>query len=440
MTGRISALSLPAMRPLPPGRACTVSVVDIGSDKICCIVAKLKPRARDRADSQRSHDIQVLGVGYHRSAGIKSGVIMDMEAAEGAIRRAVEAAERMAGTTIESVIANVSCGRIMSETFSANVETRNTISEKDVHRVLAAGRAFSLEEGRTVIHSLPIGYALDGQRGVSHPVGMVGETLGVDMNVISADASPVRNLILCLERCHLEVEALVASPYASALGAISEDEARLGTACLDIGAGTTNLSVFFEGSIVFADNIAIGGQHVTMDLARGLSTNLGHAERIKALYGSALPADSDDGEMINVPRVGTVEEEDVVPTPRAMINAIIRPRVEEILEIMRDRMRASGAEGVTGRRLVMTGGGSMQTGIIQLAESILSCRARVGRPGSIEGLPEQAHAPAFSAALGLLVYPQVAQIEHFEADSVKRGLAAPGHYLARVGRWLKESF
>lgn len=444
MTGTVHRLDLSPMRPLPGGRACTVGVIDVGSEKICCIIAKLKPRPREgEGCAIHTHDIRVLGVGYHRSAGIRSGVVMDLEAAENAIRRTVDAAERMADATVESVIVNVSAGRLSSDTYSAEIDTGGAsreITERDVQRVLQAGRDFSLADGRTVLHSLPIGYALDGQRGIDDPVGMIGQRLGVDMNVVTADTSPLRNVVLCLERCHLDIEALVAAPYASALGALTADEMRLGTACLDFGAGTTNMSVFFNDAFVYADAIAIGSGHVTMDVARGLSTTIAHAERLKTLYGSALPTASDEREMIAVPHVGSDSDDDVVQVPRSTLNGIIRPRVEEILEIMRDRLRDSGAFGVTGRRLVITGGGSLQTGVLQLAERIFDCRVRIGRPQSVEGLPETAHAPAFSAALGLLVYPQVAQIEHFEPRKTVSALGGSSHYFSRIGRWLKESF
>lgn len=441
MSANVHTLKLPPMRALPSGRTAIVTVIDIGSEKICCLIAKLRPSQLDGDEFHGTHDIKVEGIGYHRSSGIKSGVIMDMEAAEAAIRKSVDAAERMSGATVESVIVSVSAGRLSSDTFSAQVNTGGKeISNRDVQRVLQAGRDYSLADGRSVLHSLPITFALDGQRGMKDPVGMIGETLGVDMNVVTADTAPLRNLVLCLERCHLDVEALVSAPYASALGALSADELRIGTGCIDIGAGTSNVSVFFNQSFVFADAIAIGGHHVTMDLARGLSTSLQHAERIKALYGSALPGSNDERDTVTVPRVGSVFDEDIMQVPRATVNGIIRPRVEEILELMRERLMHSGAFGVTGRRMVLTGGGSLLTGMVEMAERILECRVRIGRPQGVNGLPETAHAPAFSAAMGLLVYPQVAQVEHFESKQPFAMLTGTGGYIGRIGRWLKDSF
>ena len=212
------------------------------------------------------------------------------------------------------------------------------MSEADIQRVLGAGGAHSVSDGRMVLHSLPIGYSLDANRGMHDPIGMLGETLGVDMHVVTADEAPLRNLELAINRCHLEVETVVATPYASALAALVDDEAELGVACVDMGGGTTTLAVFHDGEFVHADAIAIGGQHVTLDVARGLSTNLADAERIKARHGSALPSTSDDKDILTIPPVGEDERDHPNTVPRSALTRIIRPRVEETLEMTRDML------------------------------------------------------------------------------------------------------
>jgi cell division protein FtsA len=439
MSGTIHRLDLTPMRPLPSSRATVVGVLDIGSDKIVCAVAKLRPRAEEDAADLRSHDITVLGMGHQRSAGIRSGMVMDLDAAERAIRRAVAAAETQSGVTLESVIVNVSCGRISSETFTAEVAISGAeVGESDIQRVLQAGRDFSLAEGRLVLHSLPIGYGLDGQRGIDYPAGMVGARLGVDMNIVTADAAPLRNIVLLLDRCHLAIEALVATPYASALGSLTADETRLGTACIDLGAGTTSVAVFFNNAFVFADAIAIGGQHVTLDIARGLSTTIAHAERLKTLHGSVISGESDEFDTVAVPGVGGGDQAELSYLPRSVLGDVIRPRVEEILELARDRLKRSGAYGLAGRRVVLAGGGSLLNGIVPLAERILDCRVRVARPQGVD-LRGAAETPHFAGLLGLMVYPQVGRIEQF-APGQARLLTGTGGYFARVGRWLKDSF
>jgi cell division protein FtsA len=435
-----SSLYLPRMRPLPGRRAVVMSVLDVGSTKICCLIAKLTPRDDDAVLSSRTHSVEVLGYGYQRSRGIKSGTVVDMDAAEHAIRLAVDSAERMAGVTVESLVANVSCGRLQSEIFSANVPlTGDAVAESDIQRVLSAGSSHSVTEGRAVTHALPISYSLDGSRGIRDPRGMMGHKLGVDMQVVTAEVPPVRNLELCINRGHLHVETLVATPFASGLSTLVEDETELGVACIDMGGGTTTLSVFVEGHMVHLDAIAVGGQHVTTDIARAFATRLQDAERLKTLHGSPLASSADDRDMLTVP---PLEGDNDLPNqiPRSALTRVIRPRVEEILELVRDRLTASGFAGRVGKQIVLTGGASQLTGLGDVARRILGRNVRLGRPLGVAGLPEAAKGPAFATAVGLLIYPQVAQIEQFEHKNRRSGWGGHAGYLARVGQWIRESF
>ncbi len=429
------------MSPLSAKRSTVVSVLDIGTSKICCLIAKLRPREERGLLAGRTHRIEVLGIGHQRANGIKSGVVVNLDAAEHAIRLAVDAAERMAGITVDSLILNVSSGRLASDTYSASVALDgHEVEEGDIRRVLSAGSAHAEREGRVVVHSIPIGYALDSDHGIADPRGMLGQSLGVDMHVVNAESGPLRNLELCINRAHLSVEALVATPYASGLSALVEDETEMGCACIDMGGGTTTLSVFLGGRFVFTDAIAVGGNHVTMDLARGLSTRLDDAERLKVLHGSALPSVSDDHDIISVPPIGENEQDMPVQVPRAQVTRIIRPRIEETLELIRDRLNRSGFAGAVGKRIILTGGASQLTGISEVARRILTRNVRLGRPLGIKGLPEAAKGPAFSTAVGLLIYPQIAQIEQFSAfPSGRQQLTGTDGAFARVSRWLKES-
>ena len=435
-----SSLYLPRMRPLPVRRAVVMSVLDVGSTKVCCLIAKLKPREETGVLAARSHSVEVMGYGYQRSRGIKSGTVVDMDAAEQAIRLAVDSAERMAGVTVESLIANVSCGRLQSEIFSASVPLAgDAVAEADIQRVLSAGSSHSVTEGRAVTHALPISYSLDGNRGMRDPRGMMGEKLGVDMQVVTTEVAPVRNLELCINRGHLHVETMVATPFASGLSTLVDDETELGVACIDLGGGTTTLSVFVEGHMVHLDAIAVGGHHVTTDIARAFATRLQDAERLKTLHGSPLSSASDDRDMLTVP---PLEEDSDLPNqiPRSALTRVIRPRVEEILELVRDRLTASGFAGRVGKQIVLTGGASQLTGLSEVARRVLGRNVRLGRPLGIAGLPEAAKGPAFAASVGLLIYPQVAQIEQFEHRNRRSGRAGQSGYLARVGQWIRESF
>jgi len=433
---------LPRARALPAGRSQTVAVLDIGSSKICCLIARLRPQRDASEATDRTHSIEVVGVGHQRANGVKRGAIVDMEAAERAIRLAVDAAERMAGVTVESVVVNTSAGRLDSEHFAARVSVSGeAVSDDDIHRVLEAGRSHTVQPDHVILHSLPIAFSLDENGGIRDPRGMVGRQLGIDMHLVTAQAAPVRNLVLCVERSHLNVEAVVASPYASGLAALSADELELGSACIDMGGGTTTFGIFAYGRFVCADAIALGGHHVTMDLARGLSTSIEAAERIKTLYGSAMGAGSDHRDMISVPLVGEGEVPGANQVPRSVVTEIIRPRVEEILELVRDRLRATPFSGLSGQRAVLTGGASQLPGVVDLAERITGYKVRIGRPIGASGLPDSGRGPAFATTVGLLVYPQLAGIERHDRSGRRAGLAAAGDgYLARVGSWIRESF
>jgi cell division protein FtsA len=430
----------PRLRPLPPRRAIDISVLDVGSSKIVCLIGRLKPSARGDILPGRSHRIEILGIGHQRAVGIKAGSVVDMEAAERSIRLAVDAAERMAEARIESVIVNFSAGRLGSEAYAASVPTKeNPVTEADIQRVLRSSSMYSVRPGRAVLHSLPTGFSLEGLRGISDPRGMVGDELGMNMHVVTADAAPTRNLMLCIERCHLSVEAMVAAPYASGLAALADDEADIGVTLVDMGGGTTSVAVFSGGHFMHVDAVALGGHHVTMDIARGLSTPPDHAERLKTLHASVLPGVSDDHDMIAIAPIGEDDNAHVHHVPRSQLLKIVRPRVEETLELVRDRLRDSGFVKQAGQRIVLTGGASQLTGISELAGRILGGQVRVGRPLGVRGLPEAARGPAFAGSVGLLVYPQVAGAEHFEPA---RRMAATGTngYLSRMGQWLKESF
>ncbi|WP_068314845.1 cell division protein FtsA [Polycladidibacter hongkongensis] len=431
---------LPRMRPLPSRRSVIVSVLDVGSTKICCLIAKLVPQDTGELLPGRTHAIEILGYGYQNARGLKSGVVVDMDLAEQSIRNAVDKAEKMSGVMVESLIVNVSCGRLHSEVLSAKVPVAGeSVADADIQRVLSAGSDHSTPEGRAVMHALPISYALDGSPGIRDPRGMMGRQLGLDMQVVSAEVPPVRNLELCIERGHLQVERLVATPYASGLATLMADETELGVACVDFGGGTTTLSIFVDGKMVHLDAMAVGGNHITMDIARWFTTNMHEAERLKTLYGSALPSVADEHDYIEV---APLDAEGDLPqsAPKSELTKVIGPRVEETLELVRDKLNSSGFAGRVGKRIVLTGGGSQLTGMGEMARRILGHNVRLGRPLGVSGLPAQAKGPAFAAVVGLLVYPQVSRIEQFEPGAARTRWGGSGGYLSRVGQWLKESF
>lgn len=435
-----------AKKGLPTNRSTVITVLDVGTSKVCCVIARLHPKQDGLELSGRTHVIEVIGFGHQRSRGIKGGVVVDLDEAEQAIRLAVDSAERRAGMTVESLIVNVSGSRLHSDAFSASVSLAGQeVEEIDISRVLQAGRNHSASEDAAVVHSLPIGYALDGNSGIKDPRGMIGERLAVDMHVVTANEASLRNLEVAINRCHLAVESFVVSPYAAGLACLAGDEAELGVTCIDMGGGTTTVSVFMDGKLVHCDAIALGGQHVTMDTARGLSTSLRTAELIKVKHGSVLPDNMNDFEAVPIRQIGDESGVDSNVSP-SMVAKIIRPRVEETFELVRDRLNASGFARLVGRRIVLTGGASQLTGAADLARSLLGKNVRLGRPLGVTGLPSEARSAAFSAVVGLMIYPQLEDSgedvgwSSRRAGSSSAGMTGTGGYFGRVGRWFTENF
>jgi cell division protein FtsA len=430
----------PKMKPVSPRRSAIVAALDIGTSKIACLIARLSPQGPQDVLRRRSHGIEVLGIGHTEAHGMKGGAVVNIAEAEEAVRHAVDLAERQASVQLESVVLSVASGRPSSDFYAASVNVAGTgVTDGDIARALSAGCHHSVRPGRAVLHSLPIGYSLDGVRGVGEPRGMLAGEFGVDMHVVTADVAAARNLMLTVERCHLAVETMVAAPYVAGLSAMADDEADLGAAVIDIGAGTTTMAVFSGGRFTYADGFALGGNHVTMDLARGLNARICDAERIKTFHGSVLAGGSDERDLITVPAVNDDDREPPQFVSRASLVRIIKPRIEEILEMVRDRLAASPFAGEPRARAILTGGASQLTGLPELAARILNRPVRIGRPLGVSGLPDAAKGPAFAVATGLLVYPQAAHLEHFEPRRTRHLMTGTG-YIARVGRWLRESF
>jgi len=413
-----------------------IAALDVGTTKICALIA--------RSDVERglSGEVQprIVGVGHQVSGGVRNGAVIDLDAAEHSIRAVVEAAEQMAGENIGSVVVNLSGGRQQSRLIAYEVSIAgHEISDADIRRVLdPVSLAGEVAEDREFIHTIPVGYTVDGNRGVVDPKGMFGERLSVNTHIITALRGPLRNLETAVSKCHLGLEDVVVSPYASALGCLSDDEKKMGVTCIDMGGGTTSVAVFFDGELVHTDSIRVGGVNVTNDISRGLVTPLVHAERMKTLYANALPSEKDDLQVIQVPAMGDNETGDGNTVPRSMLVGIVRPRIEEIFELLRDRLRESGFDKVAGRGLVLTGGASQLAGAPEVAARILDKQVRRGRPITMDGMPEAAAGPTFATCVGLLRYA----CGH-RADEPDHGLgvtAEPEGRMGRIGQWLRENF
>ena len=412
----------------PRPRGSVIAAVDIGTGKICCFIARV-------AESGP----QIIGIGHQVSRGVRNGVIVDLEAASAAMLTAIHAAEQMAGETISEVVVNLSGGFPPSRIVGVEVSVAGReIGDGDLRRVLDQGYHIKDSGEREVIHSIPVGFSIDGSRGIRDPRGMFGKKLGVNMHIVAARQAAIRNVTAAIGRCHLDIAGLVVSPYASGLASLVDDETELGVTLIDMGAGTTTIGVFFDRNLVFADSVPIGGGHVTNDIARGLSTPLVHAERMKTLYGSAIASAADERETITVPQVGEEEESQATHVPKSLLVGIISPRLEETFELVRNRLEASGYDKVAGRRVVLTGGACQLPGARELAGLILDKQIRIGRPMRVAGLAEATGGPAFSTGIGLLHF---AMSERAETARQARSYGEPpAGLIGRVGHWLRENF
>src|SRR6201997_3715244 len=362
----------PKMKPISPRKSALVAALDVGSSKVVCLIARLRPHPPQQVLTRRSHAIELIGYGHTAARGMKAGGVVNLAKVEEVIRQAVDRAERMASVEIESVVLSISAGRLSGELFAADIDIVGSgVSDGDIARVLAAGSRHSQRDGRAVLHSLPVGYSIDGSDGIRDPRGMLGSRFGVDMHVATTDIAAARNLMLAVERCHLDVEAMAASPYVARLAVLADDEADLGAAVVDLGAGTTTIAAFQAGRLVHVDGFALGGHHVTMDLARGLNAGIADAERIKTLYGTVLSGASDERDMITVPPLDEHEREQAQFVSRATLVAIIKPRVEEILEMVRDRLAACPIAADRRGHVVLTGGASQLNGLPEMGSRLV---------------------------------------------------------------------
>ena len=407
-----------------------VAALDIGSTKVCCFVAQL-------GDDKTA---RIAGIGHQLARGMRAGAVVDMENLEHSIRAAVDSAEEMAGDRVKAVLVNVSGGQPASANVTVEVAMNgHPVNDADLRRMLEHGRAHHESPDRDLLHAIPVDYTIDGNEGIHDPSGMYGERLGVAIHLISAAVGPVRNLSTVVNRCHLDIEARVVSPYASGLACLVDDEKELGVTCIDMGGGTTSIAVFLGGQLVHTEIVPVGGYHVTSDIARGLSTPMAFAERLKTLYGSAIPSPADDREMLKVPLVGETEDGASNQIARSLLNQIIQPRLEETFELVRGHLERGGFDKMAGRRVVLTGGASQMQGVRDLAGLVLDKQVRLGRPVGFHGLPEATGGPAFSTCAGLIRYA----IVHQSATRGRRNAQSgedEGRGLGRIGRWLKKNF
>ncbi|MFN3229861.1 MAG: cell division protein FtsA [Asticcacaulis sp.] len=416
--------------------------LDLGASKISCFIMK--------ADGIRKTDrtVRVAGVGYVQSRGIKGGAIVDMDAAAEAIAQAVERAEAMAGVSIPGVNVATATGQMACHRVSTQISLgAKPISDADLSRAIASALTQVRYPNRWAIHLLPVAWAVDGQPGIRDPRNMFGRVLGLELLVVSMSAGGFQTLAQCVGQAHLELQGVTAAPFASALSALEDDEMDLGAICIDMGGGSTSAAVFAGGGLVHIDCLHVGGGHVTADIARGLSTTLAGAERIKTLHGSAIASSNEDREMIEAPPRGDEPGAGPVVFPRSMLKGVIAPRVEETLELLRERLKASGAPIEPGAGIVLTGGASQLAGVREVAVRVFDRPVRLGRPRRAPHLADAAAGPAFCTASGVLLRTAYGPRDVVPSRKLMSGRLSPrdapqadqGGLVTRTLSWLREN-
>ncbi|MXO72803.1 cell division protein FtsA [Alteraurantiacibacter buctensis] len=381
-----------------------IAVVNIGSFRISAMIA-------GQAEDGEMH---VLGSGHRASQGIKRGYVTDMAAATYAVRDAVERAEKLAGTTVNSVWIGCSGAGLASTINPVEIDIGGRrIEEEDIEHLLVAARDGLEPDGRTVLHALPACYFLDGADGVANPTGLHADRLGVDIHVMLADSAPVRNVTEAVQNAHLEVEGVVATPLAAGYACLTQEERDLGVALVELGAAVTNVSVYAGGMLVGLTSIPRGSGDITDAVASAFGIRRFQAERLKCVNGSAIASPHDHREMVSV--TGPDDAGSSVVARGADANgriaraSLIAVITGELDTLMRDIGRALDAMGfVTGkagaRQVVLTGGGAEMTGLADYAQSVLGTPVRIGRPPALRGLPEAHAVPGFATLAGLALY------------------------------------
>ena len=420
-----------------------IAILDVGTSKIACLILRfdgLEEAGDDGVGSMAGQsNFRVIGAATTKSRGVRFGEISVMNETERAIRTAVQAAQKMASVRVDHVIACFSGAEPRSYGLAGELDLQDSVvTEQDVSRVLAACDVPDIGEGREVIHAQPVNFALDHRTGLGDPRGQIGNRLACDLHLLSVEAAVIQNLLHCIKRCDLELAGIASSAYVSGISSLVEDEQELGAACIDMGGGSTGISIFMKKHMIFADSVRLGGDHVTSDISKGLQVPLVVAERIKTKHGGVHATGMDDREMIEIGGDSGDWDKDRRQVSRTELIGIMRPRVEEILEEVRARLDAAGFDHLPSQQIVLTGGASQIPGLDGIASRILGQRVRMGRPLRVQGLPQAATGAAFSSTVGLCLFAAHPQDEWWDFDIPAERY--PARSLKRAFKWFKDNW
>ena len=365
--------------------------LDIGTSKVCAVVGEMTERG-----------MEIIGVGSHTSQGLRKGVVINIESTVLSIKKAVEEAELMAGCEINSVFTGIAGGHIKGFNSHGVVAVKNKeVTQRDVERVIDAAKAVAIPMDRQVLHILPQDYIIDDQDGIKEPLGMSGVRLEAKVHIVTGAVTSVQNIIKCCNRVGLNVADIALEPLASAEAVLTPEEKELGVALVDMGGGTTDIALFNGGAVKHTSVLAMGGNHLTSDIAAGLRTPISEAERIKQRYGYARTSMVTKDEKVEVPSVGGRDSRMI---SRQILCEIIEPRLEEIFQLIHREIAKSGYEGLLASGIVMTGGSTLLPGMIEMADEVFGRPVRLGVPTHVGGLIDIVSSPIYATGVGLVLF------------------------------------
>ena len=389
-----------------PGGGNMIVGLDIGTSKVVAIVGEINAEG----------GLNIVGIGRHRSRGLKKGTVVNIESTVQSIQRAVEEAELMAGCQIHSVYAGIAGNHIRSMNSHGIVAIRDKeVYPADIERVIDAAQAVAIPADQKVLHILPQEYIIDSQEGVKEPLGMSGVRLEAKVHLVTCATNAAQNIEKCIKRCGLETDEIILEQLASSYSVLTEDEKELGVCLVDIGGGTTDIAIFTEGAIRHTGVIPIAGDQVTNDIAMALRTPTDNAEELKIKYACALSQLASADDMIKVPSVGDRPPREL---SRQALADVVEPRYDELFHLIQAEIRQSGYEDMLAAGMVFTGGTSKMEGVAELAEEIFHMPVRIGMPTDVNGLVDIVRNPTYSTAVGLLLYG-MRQAQEREGSTVR---------------------
>ena len=402
------------------------AVIDIGNTKVSSLIGS----------SAKNNDVQVrvLGFGQHASFGIANGIVTDMKEIANSIAKAVEGAETMAGFPINKVTCSLSGGRSITKVTRIRLKIDNDqVMKNDLAKIQKMNKPKQIDN-YVLLSSSIIKYYVDNDTPVDNPIGIHTNNLIVEMNNIYGQLSIIKNITSAINLCHLSIDKFTICSEASGLSTMIEDERKNGAIVVDLGGNITSIGVFLNNKIIFSDSIPIGGIHITSDIVRGLGTKSEDAEKIKILYGSAISNEMDEYTKIDVPIIsedGEIRNQEI---PKAMLTAIIKPRIEEIFEVVKERLSFLLLSSKPINKVILCGGGANLDNVRNFASSYLNTSVRIGRPIGLVNIPEIVHSPTFSCLTGLLI--KSLQEEKLISNKINLGLFKS---FGKIGNWFDQN-